>query len=739
MSLDIKQIAQAYIDAGFDPCPLEPRSKAIRTTGWNEPDKHFTASDFAPDSNIGLRLGVPGTARGNRCLIDGDLDEPKASLIADLFFPATGATFGRAGKPFSHMLYVCDEPILYVKYDGLGGSNDTLVELRGITLEGKATQTVVPHSIWVNKKDSNHTELVEWSAGCAIERALHVPEGAILRSAARNTAISLLIGRDFPGAGNHHLPRLALAGFLLRIPGLLEDQVLNIGLAVMRLVDGDEDDWRLTFKTTLAKKNAGKRFTAGTALAKALGTNGPQIVERIRDWFKADTPEQEDAAKATALARVFLDAQYVSEQRSTLYFQQGSFYRFEGAAYAEHEVALLRSEVYRSFPDAQKKVVDEIMDAVKAYTALSRHRASPSWLIEGQSREASDILACRNGLLHVPTGDMIPPTPSFFTFNQIEIDYDPSAPAPIQFLKFLDSLFPEGDTEAIEALQETFGYALTPDRRFQKIPLWVGPKRGGKGTLAKILKRLVGHANACNPSLNDLGGLFGRQSLIGKTLAIIGDLRLGPRSDLARIAEVLLSISGEDDQTVPRKHLPDWHGRLAALFVVLSNELPNLHDTSGALASRFLIVQLSQSFFGREDQTLAQRILATELAGILNWALEGRKRLYARGHFVQPQSATESLKALEELASPVGAFLREHTRKAQGATLSHEELYKAWVVYCASSGIAPGRIQEFGRDVRAALPWVTSFRPSVNVNPNRKQHWKGIALIQPQTQWKVPF
>jgi putative DNA primase/helicase len=529
----------------------------------------------------------------------------------------------------------------------------------------------------------------------------------------------------------------------LRLPGLLDSEIENIGLGVMQLIGGDEADWRLVLSTTVAKKNAGKRFTAGTALAKLLGTDGPATVAQIRDWFRNATNDADAGAPATSLAQSFLKTHYLaSDNRPTLYFQQGTFYRFEGVAYAEHELALVRSEVYRAFDEADKKLVDEIMDAIKAYTALTRYRAAPSWLIEEQP-EPTDILACRNGLLHVPTGTLIRPTPSFFTFNQIDFDYDPNAPAPMQFLGFLSSLFPDGsDPDAIQLIQEIFGYALTPDRRFQKIPLIVGPKRGGKGTIAKILKRLIGSRNICNPTLSDLGITFGRQGLIGKTLAIIGDLRLGPKSDLSKIAEVLLSISGEDDQTVHRKNKEDWNGRLFVLFVILSNELPNLRDTSGALASRFLVLQLKQSFFGKEDLTIFDRIQATEMPGILNWALEGRTRLYGRGHFVQPESGKAAIRMLEELASPVGAFLRQRCRAKVGASVPQENLYRAWCIWCGQTGHANvGRIQEFGRDMRAALPWLTDFQPRLN-NPKRRRYWRGLELVsqvEPSTVEEMPL
>jgi phage/plasmid-associated DNA primase len=89
-----------------------------------------------------------------------------------------------------------------------------------------------------------------------------------------------------------------------------------------------------------------------------------------------------------------------------------------------------------------------------------------------------------------------------------------------------------------------------------------------------------------------------------------------------------------------------------------ANELPRLADTSGALAGRFIVLVLVNSFYGREDHGLSDRLL-TELPRILNWSIAGWRRLSERRHFVQLNSALDVVRQLEDLGSPIGAFIRE--------------------------------------------------------------------------------
>src|SRR5580704_11070200 len=144
---------------------------------------------------------------------------------------------------------------------------------------------------------------------------------------------------------------------------------------------------------------------------------------------------------------------------------------------------------------------------------------------------------------------------SIFTYNALDFAFDQNAPRPRQWLEFLYQLWPD-DSESIDTLQELFGYCLTANTDQQKAFLLVGPKRSGKGTIARVLGRLIGTANSVAPTLAGIGTNFGLAPLIGRRVAIVSDARLGSRADQHAIGERLLSITGEDAITVDRKYLP---------------------------------------------------------------------------------------------------------------------------------------------------------------------------------------
>jgi len=315
----------------------------------------------------------------------------------------------------------------------------------------------------------------------------------------------------------------------------------------------------------------------------------------------------------------------------------------------------------------------------------------------------------------------INPTPASFSVNALDYDHDPDAAEPTQWQAFLGQLF-EDDLQDWDLLQEWFGYCLTGDTSQHKMLLIVGPKRSGKGTIARVLTRLVGASNVCGPTTSSLAGPFGLQPLIGKSLAIVSDARFSGK-DVQTVIERLLCISGEDALTVDRKHMTSVTMKLPTRFVFLTNELPRLTDASGALAGRFMMLRLTESFYGREDKALTAKLL-TELPGILNWAIEGWRQLRERGHFVQPASVEDALRDMEDLSSPVGAFVRERCEVGSGLRVWIDDLYASWKEWCEADGrISVTTKQTFGRDLMAAVPGIVSRQGT-----NGIRFYQGIAL-----------
>jgi putative DNA primase/helicase len=494
------------------------------------------------------------------------------------------------------------------------------------------------------------------------------------------------------------------------------------------------------------EKANGSSAALGGILSDLVGEDFPPAGDPPQQLPGQDpTPEESppgelilDPANPMDTARRFVESEFVRQGNRILHHQAGEFFRWTGSCYPPCPEEEVRAGLYGFLEKAKRRQgeqaveykpnrarVGDALDALRAVVTLPGSVCAPAWL-DNPAAFAKGFLSCRNGILYLPTGDLLPHTPKFFVRHALPTEYRTDASPPTGWHAFLRDLWPK-DEEAIAALQDLFGYCLDSDTRQQKIFLIVGPKRSGKGTIARILTGLLGQDNVAGPTLASLGSNFGLAPLIGKPLAVIADARLGGRADQYAIAERLLSVSGEDAITIDRKFLPAWTGRLPTRFILLTNELPRIADASGALASRFIVMTLTESFLGREDPGLTSRLLG-ELPGIFAWALEGWRRLRRRGYFLQPESSREAVAQLEDLSSPVAAFVRERCDTGEGHEVECQRLYDAWKKWCEEYGRDhAGTLHTFGRDLRATVPElkITQHRAA----DSRRRYYLGLRLL----------
>lgn len=442
-------------------------------------------------------------------------------------------------------------------------------------------------------------------------------------------------------------------------------------------------------------------------------------------------------------ARVFLNERFRAQGQATLRCYGGILFEWRDNHFVLLEDSALRSALY-AFTENALRVqrlgaseqlvpyqptsgkVSGLVDAARAETHLSGKVVPPAWLTDDPNLPLpGELLVCRSGLLHIPTRKWIASTPTLFATSALTFDYDAGAPMPARWLRFLQEALWPGDAASVAALQEWFGYCLTGWTSLQKMLLLVGPKRSGKGTIARVLQALIGAGNVAGPTTSSLAGPFGLQPLIGKTLAIVSDARFS--GDKVQTAvERLLCISGEDTLSIDCKHKTGVTMKLPTRFMFLSNELPKVADTSGALAGRFIVLLLKRSFYDKEDTELTAKLL-TELPGILLWAIAGWERLRQRGRFVQPESSTEAVRQLEDLSSPVGAFIRECCLVGATHQVSVDDLWAAWRHWCTEQGRDyPGTKQSFGRELRTAVPGINDQQ--ARSGENRWRTYGGLKL-----------
>lgn len=317
--------------------------------------------------------------------------------------------------------------------------------------------------------------------------------------------------------------------------------------------------------------------------------------------------------------------------------------------------------------------VRAISDVVAWRTQLETMPRFDSWL---DADHHYDYLRVKNGILDLRARELLPHSHAWFSFSKLPFAYEPEAQCP-SFLAFLESVWP-GDADMKDCLQLWFGYMLLGDTSQQRFAALIGESRAGKGTLARVIECLLGKNNIASLTMTHLASDFGLAHLLGKKLGIFFDAQnaKGGMGDVA--TERIISIVGEDTQVVNRKNKDAITVELPVKIMLVCNELPQFVNKRSALTNRILVFPFQKSFAGKEDFELTKRLFR-EMPGILNWALEGAKRIAEGEKLRQPESGAPALTEIKKMLDPMLGFI-EDCIEIVDPTLTNDRSYTKYEV-----------------------------------------------------------
>lgn len=275
-----QEVVQSYIARNFRVVfwPAIGDIKGPRVEGW--PQRTYTMDDYREGYRVGI---LTGTEVGpEKFLHDVDIDWAPGSLIAQSLLPPTSFVFGRPSKRISHCFYTLQEPVASMRYEDV--DKTCLIELRGTKNNGDiGLQTMVPPSVW--SKDTHREAL----AFVRAEDPAHIESG-ILKHRVRLAAIGMIFAKHLGVNGFGHEPRLAWAGFLLRL-GLSVDDTVAVGEAMSVYCKNLEvhDVRRSVESTASALAREGKKVKGGPALARIIGAQGKAVIRLVSEWLGRDS------------------------------------------------------------------------------------------------------------------------------------------------------------------------------------------------------------------------------------------------------------------------------------------------------------------------------------------------------------------------------------------------------------------------------------------------------------------
>ena len=326
------------------------------------------------------------------------------------------------------------------------------------------------------------------------------------------------------------------------------------------------------------------------------------------------------------------------------------------------------------------------------------------------------VVNLKNGLLDIRDWEFKEHTPTYLSTVQLNVRYNPKADCP-QFKGFLREVL---DFRLIPLVQEIVGYLLTSNTSAQKAFVFLGPARTGKSTLLWVIEYLLlGRKNVSNIPWQDIGEKFKTAELLGKLANIFSDLPSKAIEDTG----IFKVVTGEDYLMAEKKNKNPFKFKPFSRLVFSCNELPrNYVDRTEGFYRRIIIVPFTKQIQREKiDKNLKYKFKG-EKEGILNWALEGLKRLYENNfEFSENELTYEVKRDYKRENNNVLAFIEECCEVREEYSCSRNELYEAYKDFCDETGLKALSQIKFNKEVEG----------NFNIERNRTGQlrvWNGVRI-----------
>lgn len=359
-----------------------------------------------------------------------------------------------------------------------------------------------------------------------------------------------------------------------------------------------------------------------------------------------------------------------------------------------HELFCINSVFYDQeghVPDDTIK--NDIQEIIKPYVQTSVSRKVNN-LLEALRNECffeppplkHDIVYLRNTALKVDeTG--VYEVNAGFTVNRLSVDYNPEATCSL-WNKFLHDLLYDED---VLTLQEFIGYCLIPTTVAQKALIIIGKGGEGKSIIGNVMNALFRTSMVQGELHKIQENRFMLAQLENKLLFYDDDLQSGALTDTGTFKKL---VTATIPVLVERKGQQHYEILPYARVLACGNKsLEACYDHSDGFYRRLILLKCKELDENRiEDKLLANKIIDSELEGILNWALKGLQRLMIQNwEFTISKRSRIALQEAQEDGNSVIPFLRDESVVSFGEDeeVTSSDLYDSYVRWCELNALKP--------------------------------------------------
>jgi len=360
-----------------------------------------------------------------------------------------------------------------------------------------------------------------------------------------------------------------------------------------------------------------------------------------------------------------------------------SFYRYSNGVYQQIADSEIKTSLDDFLPFYFPK---ELITNTNLNALVERLKTQREVRFEGRFNSEMYRVNLQNGIFDLNTKKLEPHSPAFMSNIQLPFKYDPQAKSPV-FDAFMLDIF-ENDKEIVDYILKIWCYLLLPTYSFQKIFVWYGSGRNGKGTLKTIINDMLGMANTANEDIHELAdGRFSAINLKDKLVNFSSELKTN-ELDLS----MLKKLSGGDLIAADKKYKDKITFQNIARLIILANELPRFSEIGNAITQRFEFIEFPKQFNGTAMDTKLNEKLFAELPGIFNRLVTMMPNIFDTNgaiNFNAPMTVEKKKQAILSSLSTVVEFVNEKCTEDKDKSIRVQSLYVSYHSWAKNSGYIP--------------------------------------------------
>lgn len=306
-------------------------------------------------------------------------------------------------------------------------------------------------------------------------------------------------------------------------------------------------------------------------------------------------------------------------------------------------------------------------------------------VISGLGPEA--FINLKNGMLNWRSGQILEHRPDYFSTIQLPVAWNVEATCPTVD-EFLDQVLHE---DLIDLVWEIIGVSIYTGIGFQQAIFFDGGGRNGKGTLIRLIEKLIPPSFVSHVELQSFStDKFAKAQLFNKILNVVGDLSSKALNDTSLFKQ----LTGQDSISADYKYGATFDYKSEATLLFAANELPYSTDSSHGFFERMLIVPFDKLTLKKHqiDYELEPR-MEMELEGVLVKAVEGLRRSKARGQFMPVERCAQALDRYRRGGEWIGFFASdsvEFTSSSKDRVNRSDvySLYRTWALENGQPAVA---------------------------------------------------